>query len=181
MKKFGLSVALAVLLFVSGMLVGLATPAGAVVLDFQLTYAPVFGGNSGGTGVLEITAPSFANLDITPAHNLGDFVSLNATIDGNPFLFLASGIGDIAFDQNGFITHIMATNINGTLSLAQAGLVYQYIVDGTVETTGNVFVGPGAVAGGVPEPSTWVMLVLGFAGIGLLAHRRKSKPALMTA
>jgi hypothetical protein len=34
---------------------------------------------------------------------------------------------------------------------------------------------------GVPEPSTWAMLLLGFAGIGLMAYRRKSKPALMAA
>jgi hypothetical protein len=33
--------------------------------------------------------------------------------------------------------------------------------------------------GGVPEPSTWAMMVLGFAGIGFMAYRRKSKPALM--
>jgi hypothetical protein len=31
----------------------------------------------------------------------------------------------------------------------------------------------------VPEPSTWAMLLLGFAGIGFMAYRRKSKPALM--
>jgi hypothetical protein len=31
----------------------------------------------------------------------------------------------------------------------------------------------------VPEPSTWAMMLLGFAGIGFLAYRRKAKPALM--
>jgi PEP-CTERM motif len=33
----------------------------------------------------------------------------------------------------------------------------------------------------VPEPSTWAMLILGFAGIGFMAYCRKSKPALMAA
>jgi hypothetical protein len=33
----------------------------------------------------------------------------------------------------------------------------------------------------VPEPSTWAMMLLGFAGIGFMAYRRKSKPALMAA
>jgi hypothetical protein len=37
------------------------------------------------------------------------------------------------------------------------------------------------IAGGVPEPSTWAMMILGFAGIGFMAYRRKSKPALMAA
>ena len=32
----------------------------------------------------------------------------------------------------------------------------------------------------VPEPSTWAMMILGFAGIGFMAYRRKSQPTLMT-
>jgi hypothetical protein len=37
------------------------------------------------------------------------------------------------------------------------------------------------VAEAVPEPSTWAMMLLGFAGVGFTAYRRKSKPALMAA
>jgi hypothetical protein len=33
----------------------------------------------------------------------------------------------------------------------------------------------------VPETSTWAMMLLGFAGVGYMAYRRKSKPALMAA
>jgi hypothetical protein len=33
----------------------------------------------------------------------------------------------------------------------------------------------------VPEPSTWAMMLLGFAGLGFMAYRRKSMPALMAA
>ena len=33
----------------------------------------------------------------------------------------------------------------------------------------------------VPEPSSWALLILGFAGVGFMAYRRKSKPALMAA
>lgn len=39
----------------------------------------------------------------------------------------------------------------------------------------------GTVVAAVPEPSTWAMLILGFAGVGFMAYRRKSKPALMAA
>jgi hypothetical protein len=35
--------------------------------------------------------------------------------------------------------------------------------------------------GGVPEPSTWAMMILGFAGVGFMAYRRKSEPALIAA
>jgi PEP-CTERM motif len=30
----------------------------------------------------------------------------------------------------------------------------------------------------VPEPSSWALLILGFAGVGFMTYRRKSKPAL---
>jgi hypothetical protein len=33
----------------------------------------------------------------------------------------------------------------------------------------------------VPEPGTWAMMILGLAGIGFMAYRRKSKTALMAA
>ena len=33
----------------------------------------------------------------------------------------------------------------------------------------------------IPEPSTWAMLLIGFAGIGFVAYRRKAKLALMAA
>ena len=34
---------------------------------------------------------------------------------------------------------------------------------------------PNAVTPGVPEPSTWAMMILGFAGVGFMAYRRRSK------
>lgn len=37
------------------------------------------------------------------------------------------------------------------------------------------------VVAAVPEPSTWAMMILGFAGTGFMAYRRKSKPALIGA
>lgn len=39
----------------------------------------------------------------------------------------------------------------------------------------------GDVAGAVPEPSTWTMMMLAFAGVGLLAYRRKSNMTLRIA
>ena len=36
-------------------------------------------------------------------------------------------------------------------------------------------------AGAVPEPSTWVMMIIGFLGLGFIAHRRRSRPALAAA
>jgi hypothetical protein len=33
------------------------------------------------------------------------------------------------------------------------------------------------VAGAVPEPSTWAMMLLGFAGLGLVGYRKAGQPA----
>jgi hypothetical protein len=56
------------------------------------------------------------------------------------------------------------------------------IVGGSTPPTFNMaFSLSGETVAAVPEPSTWAMLLLGFAGIGFMAYRRKSKPALMAA
>ena len=50
----------------------------------------------------------------------------------------------------------------------------------TFEGAGN-FTGTMTPVTAVPEPATWAMMLFGFAGIGFMAYRRKSKPVLMTA
>ena len=39
----------------------------------------------------------------------------------------------------------------------------------------------GGTIGGVPEASTWAMMILGFVGVGFMAYRRKSTPAFRFA
>jgi len=34
-----------------------------------------------------------------------------------------------------------------------------------------------SVVGGIPEPSIWAMMVLGFAGVGYMTYRRKRQAA----
>jgi hypothetical protein len=43
------------------------------------------------------------------------------------------------------------------------------------------FSGTLTISSAVPEPSTWVMLILGFFGLGFLAHRRQNRPSLSAA
>jgi hypothetical protein len=99
---------------------------------------------------------------------------------------------DAAFDKNYTITVLINGNIyeafedpdgvydaksvllttltDSTYSHGMVGL-YQY--SGGATSFSNF-----SVTDGVPEPSTWAMMLLGFAGIGFMAYRRKSKPAL---
>jgi hypothetical protein len=51
--------------------------------------------------------------------------------------------------------------------------------DNRGETAGMEFEGTFTAA--VPEPSTWAMMIFGFAGLGFMAYRRKAKPALLAA
>jgi hypothetical protein len=36
------------------------------------------------------------------------------------------------------------------------------------------------IAPGIPEPSTWAMMILGFAGVGFLTYRRRNRAAALT-
>jgi hypothetical protein len=37
------------------------------------------------------------------------------------------------------------------------------------------------MTGGVPEPSTWALMGLGFAGLGFAAYRRKKNASVVAA
>jgi hypothetical protein len=47
------------------------------------------------------------------------------------------------------------------------------LIDGVSLTGGGI--------GGVPEPATWAMMLLGVAGLGAVAHRRRVKSAALAA
>jgi hypothetical protein len=72
---------------------------------------------------------------------------------------------------------------NGFPCGAAQELVQVFIDGSPVHLLDQPFNGFGswAPAAAVPELSTWAMMLLGFAGLGLMAYRRKSKSALMAA
>jgi hypothetical protein len=94
----------------------------------------------------------------------GLFYISDFTFQGNPYELQIQGTAfDIVPIVGGFPTfsHLVNGHINFGLSDLQP-------FSPIVQTA-------------VPEPSTWAMLLLGFAGVGFMAYRRKSKPALMAA
>jgi hypothetical protein len=71
-------------------------------------------------------------------------------------------------------------------SLPQSSSSFFYLsgthyVDIILENGGDPMISVAFLASAVPEPSTWAMMILGFCGLGFMAYRRKSKPALMVA
>ena len=80
-----------------------------------------------------------------------------------------------------------SAQIGGNVSTAEAALP-NALNDGTAylnihtnEFPSGEIRGFFALTVAVPEPSTWAMMILGFTGVGYMAYRRKSKPALMAA
>jgi hypothetical protein len=65
----------------------------------------------------------------------------------------------IAYDGGSFTLTVDDLSLNGTTTTGE--------ITGEIS---NVVTGVAAV----PEPSTWAMMILGFAGIGFMAHRRKN-------
>ena len=49
------------------------------------------------------------------------------------------------------------------------------------DNSGGWYIGVTGVTGGVPEPSTWVMMLLGFAGLGFAGYRTSRKPVSIAA
>ncbi len=80
----------------------------------------------------------------------------------------------ISFDENGTLV-----TLNDAGHIIDSGN-YDFIngsPDGNESINWNL-IGSPATRGGVPEPSTWAMMLLGFAGLGLAARRRSKGTVL---
>jgi hypothetical protein len=78
-----------------------------------------------------------------------------------------------SFDLSSFSTATYSLQENATFLLDSndgTGIGYRYY-DFTITN----------LTAAVPETSTWAMMILGFAGVGFMAYRRNSKPALRAA
>jgi hypothetical protein len=124
-------------------------------------FTSVFLGSPDGTGVITGTG-QFAG-DIISNGNDGNLWLINHTT-GQADLIASGGTrGD----------YVGVDGTNGSLFLTQTNDVLRLSCGPDCGFVGTP---------SVPEPSTWAMLILGFAGIGFMAYRRKQNgPALMAA
>lgn len=148
---------------------------------------------------LSFTGASFSGVNAGEAVDLGSF-TLNNTGLFNPYAF----IGD-AFNLTVSLTSPINTGGNPLgfpatvtgLITAIGGLVYidfqpqslsfggdQYALSLEDVLLGTTFryrtdidhlQGTFAINSAIPEPSTWAMMVLGFAGLGCMAYRRRNQ------
>jgi len=99
--------------------------------------------------------------------------SLDVSLNGN--LIFAANTQDWAF----YTLDVVATSDFSTLEFSTPGFDMFNFRPNSGPSSGVDAVSFEVAA--VPEPSTWAMLILGFAGIGVMAYRRRSKPVLMAA
>ncbi len=111
----------------------------------------------------------FTNLSPVHANGTGDFTaSVECTLSSSCNGGSTPNINDLHFTvTSATFAQLETANSLGNIFVADI-LCGQ---TGCTGLTGDVDVNVGVV----PEPSTWGMLIIGFAGIGFMAYRRKSQ------
>jgi PEP-CTERM motif len=87
--------------------------------------------------------------------------------------------------EYGLTAHSSDPTINGMISTFYNDAIHSGNTSAAEELYNSVhqsFVdGNPSLTTGVPEPSTWAMMILGFCGVGFMAYRRKSRPSFRLA
>jgi hypothetical protein len=102
------------------------------------------------------------------------------TISGAPPFIYNPASGDLLLT---ILSNSNSTSVFGYVDSANTSQIERGLVDafGTEVDNGFGLVTQFNYIASVPEASTWAMMLLGFAGIGFVGYRRKSKLALLTA
>jgi PEP-CTERM motif len=130
----------------------------------------------------EISGTNLIRIDFTGARAkgvTGFSFEMGSTTSGEQWAIFGSnaatsGLNSITSGSDEGVDHIL-TGVDGS---------YSYYFFGLKNTTsgGNVLLASvDGIASAVPEPSTWAMMILGFAGVGFMAYRRSSKDAFRLA
>ena len=186
----------------------LAASAGALSLSSAASAAVYVGSHSVGAGTLQLSITTDDTIGVLSAGNITDWTftitngggtaTLNAGNSSNTYFSgtaLSATASDLRFNFGG-IGHIQWDNFgtsgNDALCLDTPGAAFTCIggaprmvvvANGVLDSSsiqGSYVLG--SLAAGVPEPSTWAMLILGFLGVGSAMRRsRQARTALVAA
>jgi PEP-CTERM motif len=116
-------------------------------------------------------------LSATAAQLLFDFGgSTNSLVEFAPSNFFTGG-GGISFQM----CDSTGTCLDQNLTQSHSSILMAFIAPGCCSTSdgagesGVVQIGAASVTPGVPEPATWAMMLLGFAGLGFAFRRSRRK------
>lgn len=112
-------------------------------------------------------------------NNFNLLVSFTAPPGTNPSsaLFTDSIIGTVTSNSNG---GVFINFDNTPQHFTFAGGSFDFFVNDLSVTAGESVAVTGTITAqiaAVPEPSTWAMMILGFAGVGFMAYRRRNNQA----
>lgn len=136
------------------------------------------GGTLSGTLTVDATTHRVTAADIVASTIPGAFTVVVGNFAQNPGMWIVT-LDNVPFHT----TFRLQMNSAATLFAGSTTTIDSFFsgFDGfgyfPGDDDGSPFRGTLSIAA-VPEPSTWAMLLIGFAGIGFAAYRRKSKPAL---
>jgi hypothetical protein len=123
--------------------------------------------NLGGTNLY--TSLMFSMGSTTGSEEWAVWGSDSATASG-------TGINSLHFIENG--QNETLNNLTGNYQYYFFGLDPSDTAHGDNVLLATLQGSPTNLTAGVPEPSTWAMLILGFFGMGFVAYRQKGRPAL---
>jgi PEP-CTERM motif-containing protein len=154
-----------------------ASTAHATIFDFS--YSTVAGGplTSSGSGEFDATQVG-SDFLITSATGTVDGAAINliavqGLLQNDNTIFEPGdllGIGGVSFTAGAKGYNLFRENNINTLCITFCNIEDQATVNLTITQVA-----------GVPEPSTWAMMIIGFGSLGFVTYRRKSKPVLMVA
>jgi len=132
--------------------------------------------------ITNVTGSETFNGGLTKA--ITGIVPVGGFADNDNLLIVPASPGFFTLSGISFATATDAYNL-GFVTIAQGyGFDGYVIIQQSTDPAGTFPAGVGPITvniSAVPEPSTWAMMILGFFSVGFMAHRRKSKPALMAA
>jgi len=115
----------------------------------------------------------------------GSWIDLGRTTPENETVFFtdpSGGISDVLNFQygsssaGGGVTGFIITGTLSAADLAGAGITpTETAPEGKLFTFNNAFITASVQTAAIPEPSTWAMMLLGFAGLGYAGFRRNKK------
>jgi hypothetical protein len=190
MKKFGLLPVLPVAAVVAFMVLA-STDGNATTVD---TFNFTQGGYTytGYTGVLTGTFTGTVNnigyIELGDLSNFSDSFAITDAVgtvinwdyfpDSISFSFMPNDAGTLSIENEVLSAAApVCVGFPAAFGVCGGGGGHLGVVASFVTDQAPVVTLVSSITTAVPEPSTWAMLLLGFAGIGFMAYRRKSKPA----
>ena len=151
-------------------------------------YGKNNGGDENGLGLTddpshdnEISGTNLIRIDFSNARSAGITgfsFSMNSSTDGEDWIVYGSNSATSGLTEVAVGSDEVLHNLTGTAGAYK----YYFFGDEFSWSDDNVLLATvSGVTAAVPEPSTWAMMILGFAGVGFMSYRRKAKPALMAA